>query len=197
MFTKFAITALALSASAQAAISLLNPNSATIWYKNNTVEMKWDLTQPDTDTYLFRTFLSNKDQSVLAGNHSIADSTSATAKDVRILLPQIPNGKDYVVNLVNTTNENQVFATSDPFEIADGEVTTSTTSGTSTATSTSATGEIPNAKSTTSQNPFPTAATTSSSSTSSANSIFDNTLNTLVIQSLSIVAIGLGAVVAL
>nr|XP_019010527.1 uncharacterized protein I206_04999 [Kwoniella pini CBS 10737]OCF49308.1 hypothetical protein I206_04999 [Kwoniella pini CBS 10737] len=92
MFAKLTITALLLAASAQAAISILYPNSEAIWYKNNTVQMNWTLTMPETDIYFFRTYLSNEDQSILAGNHSIADSTSATAQDVRILLPQIPSG---------------------------------------------------------------------------------------------------------
>ncbi|WVQ66692.1 uncharacterized protein L199_004881 [Kwoniella botswanensis] len=196
MLTKLALTALTFAASAQAAISILYPNSNTVWYKNNTVQMNWTLTNPETDTYLFRAYMSNGDQSVLAGNHSIADSTSATAQDVRILLPQIPAGEGYIVNLVNTTNEAQVFATSEPFEIADGIVTTSFTSASSTGAATSATGDIPNAKTTSSQNPFPSS-TPSSTSSSSSSASPDLTLNTLMTNGLMLVSIGLGALVAL
>ena len=54
--------------------------------------------------------------------------------------------KGYVVNFVNTSNENQVFATSQSFEIQDGVVATSMTAAT-TASSTSASQsvDIPNA----------------------------------------------------
>ncbi|WWC95170.1 hypothetical protein V866_002024 [Kwoniella sp. B9012] len=196
MLTKIALTALTFAATAQAAISILYPNSNTIWYKNNTVQMNWTLTNPETDTYLFRAYLSNSDQSVLAGNHSIADSTSASAQDVRILLPQILAGEGYIVNLVNTTNEAQVFATSEPFEIADGIVTTSSTSASSTGSATSATGDIPNAKTTSSQNPFPSS-TPSSTSSSSSSAPPDLSLNTLMTNGLMLVSIGLGALVAL
>nr|XP_019043929.1 hypothetical protein I302_07204 [Kwoniella bestiolae CBS 10118]OCF22859.1 hypothetical protein I302_07204 [Kwoniella bestiolae CBS 10118] len=199
MLTKLAVTALTFAASAQAAVSILYPNSNTVWYKNNTVHMNWTLTTPETDTYLFRAYLSNGDQSVLAGNHSIADSTSATAQDVRILLPQIPAGEGYIVNLVNTTNEAQVFATSEPFEIADGIVTTSSTSTSSTGSATGTSGgNIPNAK-TTSQNPFPSASSASPSSSSSSTSAAtpDISLDALMWNGLMIFSIGLGAAVAL
>ncbi|WWC64803.1 uncharacterized protein I303_107417 [Kwoniella dejecticola CBS 10117] len=205
MFPKLAVTALSFAASAQAAISILYPNSETIWYKNNTVHMNWTLTMPETDTYLFRTYLSNSDQSVLAGNHSIADSTSATAQDVRILLPQIPSAKGYIVNLVNTTNEAQVFATSNPFEVADGIVTTSSTTGSSTSSSSATAGnnnnDIPNAK-TTSQNAFPSAsasasASSSSNASSSANVVKDITLNTLLVQGMTVLLVAVGAIVAI
>nr|XP_018261100.1 uncharacterized protein I303_06821 [Kwoniella dejecticola CBS 10117]OBR83258.1 hypothetical protein I303_06821 [Kwoniella dejecticola CBS 10117] len=246
MFPKLAVTALSFAASAQAAISILYPNSETIWYKNNTVHMNWTLTMPETDTYLFRTYLSNSDQSVLAGNHSIADSTSATAQDVRILLPQIPSAKGYIVNLVNTTNEAQVFATSNPFEVADGIVTTSSTTGSSTSSSSATAGnnnnDIPNAKTTSyvhlpsppfprfpflclkgdqicfsdswdsdelllillphSQNAFPSAsasasASSSSNASSSANVVKDITLNTLLVQGMTVLLVAVGAIVAI
>ncbi|WVR09588.1 hypothetical protein IAU60_006658 [Kwoniella sp. DSM 27419] len=196
MFAKLVVASLALASSAQAALSILYPNSQTVWYKNDTVSMNWTRTDPTTDTYLFRAYLSSQDQSLYQGNHSIADSTNATADYVRVLLGQSPAGKGYIVNFVNTTNEAQVFATSDPFEIADGEITTSTTSGAS-STAGSATGNIPNAQSQAStSNPFPTAVT-SSAPASDAMPRFDGMTALLTELGASILLVGVGAVVAL
>ncbi|ODN95289.1 hypothetical protein L198_04680 [Cryptococcus wingfieldii CBS 7118] len=170
MLTNLSLVALSLAATANAtaAISILSPGHGAIWYKNSTVSLNWTLTDPATDNYFFRAYLSNKDSSVLEGNHSIADSTNATAEFVWILLPQVPASEGYTVNLVNTTNEAQVFASSEEFEIQDGIVASTTTSSSSTnsASSTSA-GNIPNAKLTTSapssSNPFATDASSASS----------------------------------
>ncbi|ALO69306.1 hypothetical protein CNG03655 [Cryptococcus deneoformans JEC21] len=171
MLARFTTLALAFVATAQAAITILYPTTDSVWYKNNTVSLNWTISDPQTDTYLFRTFLSNADQSLLSGNHTIADSTNATAQFVKILLGLVPSGQDYMVTFVNTTNEAQVFATSETFEIADGEVTNSTTTASSTTTTSSSSVFIPNSRTSTSSslttNPFATAqasATTASSS---------------------------------
>ncbi|WVN89979.1 uncharacterized protein L203_105209 [Cryptococcus depauperatus CBS 7841] len=166
MFVQFSTLALAFAATAQAAISIIYPNHSSIWYKNNTVSLNWTLSDPATDTYFFRAHLSNKDQSILQGNHSIADQTNATSEFVRFLLPQISSAQGYIVTLVNTTNEAQVLATSEEFEIADGNVTSTTTSTSNTATSSA---YIPNGKtitSSSSSNPFATASQGSKSSSS-------------------------------
>jgi len=60
-----------------AVISIINPTANTIWYANDTVSLNWTLSDPTADTYLFRTYLSNQDQSLLAGNTSIADSSKS------------------------------------------------------------------------------------------------------------------------
>ncbi|ODN77527.1 hypothetical protein L202_04700 [Cryptococcus amylolentus CBS 6039] len=167
MLLNLSLVALSLAATTNAANSILSPGHGAIWYKNSTVSLNWTLTDPATDNYFFRAYLSNKDSSVLEGNHSIADSTNATAEFVWILLPQVPASEGYTVNLVNTTNETQVFATSGEFEIQDGIVASTTySSSTSSASSTSAV-NIPNAKLTTSSsltsNPFATDASSTSS----------------------------------
>ncbi|TYJ58942.1 hypothetical protein B9479_000376 [Cryptococcus floricola] len=197
MLLNLSLVALSLAATANAAISILSPGHGAIWFKNSTVSLNWTLTDPATDNYFFRAYLSNKDSSVLEGNHSIADSTNATAEFVWIMLPQIPASEGYTVNLVNTTNEAQVFATSEEFEIQDGLVasTTTSSSSTSSASSTGA-GNIPNAKLTTSasssSNPFATdASSTSSGAVFAINSNFAGNIvhGGLVI---TLVCIGMG-----
>ncbi|OCF34243.1 hypothetical protein I317_02455 [Kwoniella heveanensis CBS 569] len=200
MLAHLAITFLALASTAQAAISILYPNSQTIWYKNNTVHMNWTRTEPSTDIYDFRAYLSNSDQSLLSDNRSIADSTNATAEYVRVLLPQISDGQGYLVRFVNTSNEDQVFATSEPFEIQAGEVHTSSTSGSSTSAS-SRTGNIPNAATqATTSNPFPTSITsetsgagTTSGSSNSASALKFDTTTFLFQAGVSIFLVGVGA----
>ncbi|KAI9633795.1 uncharacterized protein MKK02DRAFT_38454 [Dioszegia hungarica] len=142
-----------LATSAHAALSILYPNTNTVWYKNNTVALNWTATNPSTDTYFFRTFLGNSDSGLLATNQSLADQTNATASYVRVLLPGVPSGGGYVVYFVNSTNESQVFATSQPFRIEDGIVATSTTPPSSQTASPSSNNNIPNAQSNTA-NPF-------------------------------------------
>ncbi|KAE8541678.1 hypothetical protein D1P53_001849 [Cryptococcus gattii VGV] len=176
MLARFTTFALTFALTARAAITILYPTTDTIWYKNNTVTLNWTISDPQTDTYLFRTYLFNTDQSLLAGNHSIADSTNATAQFVRILLTNVPSGQGYSVSFVNTTNEAQVFATSEAFQIADGEVTNSTTTASSTTATSSSSIFIPNSKTTTSSfttNPFATAQASATSKSSSSGSTLD------------------------
>ncbi|KGB76543.1 hypothetical protein I307_04603 [Cryptococcus deuterogattii 99/473] len=177
MLARLTIFALTFALTARAAITILYPTTDTIWYKNNTVTLNWTISDPQTDTYLFRTYLFNTDQSLLAGNHSIADSTNATAQFVRILLTNVPAGQGYTVSFVNTTNEAQVFATSEAFEIANGEVTNSTTTASSTTATSSSSIFIPNSKTTTSSsfttNPFATAQASATSKSSSSGSTLD------------------------
>jgi hypothetical protein len=94
-----------------AAITILYPTSQTVWYKNDTVQLNWTVSDPTTDTYLVRVFLSNQDQSLYAGNNSIVDGSesglipmpsttwlkadliaNATATFVSIKLPNVPAG---------------------------------------------------------------------------------------------------------
>ncbi|KAK4687654.1 hypothetical protein P7C73_g2461, partial [Tremellales sp. Uapishka_1] len=151
-----------LSLSAQATITILYPASDTVWYKNNTVALNWTTTSFDSDLYPFRALLSSADQSVLAGNLSIADSTNATADYLRILLPGVQSSQGYVVNFVNTSNQDQVYATTQSFEIADGTVATSSASASmaSATASTLPTNEIPGIPGT--QLSYPSAAATAS-----------------------------------
>lgn len=60
-----------------AALSILYPNTNTVWYKNNTVALNWTATNPSTDTYFFRTFLGNSDSGLLATNQSLADQSES------------------------------------------------------------------------------------------------------------------------
>ncbi|WVQ75595.1 hypothetical protein IAR50_005223 [Cryptococcus sp. DSM 104548] len=186
---------LAAAANATAAISVLSPSAGTIWYKNSTVSLNWTISDPATDNYFFRTYLSNKDSSVLDGNHSIADSTNATAEFVWILLPQVSASQGYIVNLVNTTNEAQIFATSEEFEIQDGIAASTTTSSSSTGSAFS-TGSvnIPNAKLTTSTslttNPFATG--TSSTSSGSGLTLDTNVVGNVVHGGLVVALVGIG-----
>ncbi|OXG21470.1 hypothetical protein C367_04282 [Cryptococcus neoformans Ze90-1] len=176
MLAHFTTLALTFAATAQAAITILYPTTDTVWYKNNTVSLNWTVSDPQADTYLFRTFLSNSDQSLLSGNHTIADSTNATAQFVRVLLGRVPSGQGYMVTFVNTTNEAQVFATSESFEIADGEVTNSTTTASSTTSTSSSSVFIPNSRTSTSSlttNPFATAQASATTASSSGSSTLD------------------------
>ncbi|WVQ78998.1 hypothetical protein IAT38_001090 [Cryptococcus sp. DSM 104549] len=197
MLARLALITLGFAATAQAALTILSPSSHTIWYKNSTVNLDWTVSAPETDTYFFRTYISNKDSSVLSGSQCIADSTNATAGFVRILLPQLASAQQYVVTLVNTTDESQVFATSEEFEIADGEVTTSTASTASQTASSTKAAEIPNAGKTTtsSSDPFATAAT-SSGPTSAATKVDTGLAGVALHAAIAVVAAGVGMGVA-
>ncbi|KAK1922225.1 hypothetical protein DB88DRAFT_497595 [Papiliotrema laurentii] len=158
----FTLALLPLLASVNAAITILYPTSNTIWYKNDTVALNWTVSDPSTDTYLFRAILSNQDASLLSSPQQIADSTNATATYVRIALPGVPPGQGYKVALVNTTNQSQVFAQSEAFEIQNGIFANQTsTSAIASATSARSSSALPNAQS--SQASFPSASAAHSS----------------------------------
>jgi len=170
MFSTFLSLALGFaiaSAPARAVLTITYPTANTPWFENNTVSINWTSSTPSTDNFLFHALLSNQDQSVLQGNNSIADSINATADYVSILLPKLTPASNYIINLVNTTNQAQIFATSQPFQIEAGTVantTSSASSGTSGAPSTSA--DIPN-YSAPASNPFAASTTSSASSVTS------------------------------
>ncbi|KAK8853407.1 hypothetical protein IAR55_004113 [Kwoniella newhampshirensis] len=198
MLGRLVLLALYLMSSVRASITILYPTSDTVWYKNDTVNLNWTTTTPTSDLYLFRALLSNQDQSLLAGNHSIADSTNATADYVRILLPQLQSGPGYIVNFVNTTDEEQVLASSQAFEIADGDVTTSTISNSATA-SASQSFDIPNAvtRSSATSNPFATASTSSTTSSAASSHGMDGLRGMLVHICKAVAFIGVGMTLAL
>lgn len=60
-------------------------------YTNNTVNLNWTTSSFDSDTYFFRALLSDQDQSVLSGNHSIADS-SEFASPIRRMNADLDGG---------------------------------------------------------------------------------------------------------
>ncbi|RSH91437.1 hypothetical protein EHS25_009736 [Saitozyma podzolica] len=140
---------LALAGSAQAALTILYPTSGTIWYSNNTVTTNWTSSSPTTDTYLIRVDLSNQDQSLYAGNNSIADGINATSSFVTFKLPGVPPGGGYMITYFNSTNPTQALASSQAFTIAAGNVTTTSTSASASGTAAaSSTNNIPNAATT-------------------------------------------------
>jgi len=130
----FLTAALLASRAAQAAISILEPNSAITWHTNDTVTVKWS-SAPD-DPSPFRIILSNPDQNLLNGNASIADSVDTNNAAVTILLPSVGFGGDYRLFFINPKNTTEVFAESQPFSIDAGNRTTSSGVGSATRSST-------------------------------------------------------------
>ncbi|KAG7527311.1 hypothetical protein FFLO_07062 [Filobasidium floriforme] len=113
--TYLALASLALYArSAQAVISILTPASNTIWYKNNTVVTTWSA-GPDDPTS-FRIIVQQPD----GNNATLADTVPTSLQALTLLLPQLANGGGYQIRYVNTTDINEIFAESQPFEIAQG-----------------------------------------------------------------------------
>lgn len=74
-----------------------NSNANLNRYKNNTVALNWTISDPTSDTYPFRALLSNSDQSLLDGNHSIADSSESTSPTCRTTL-SISSGPQVIIN---------------------------------------------------------------------------------------------------
>lgn len=145
----------------QAAISILDPNSSVTWYTNNTVTVKWSSAANDPSP--FRILLNNPNQSLLNGNASIADSVPTANEQVTILLPLLNDGNGYILYFINPNATSQVYAMSQPFAIATGNVTTSSAAmGSATGTITTNT-YLPGPVAT-----FPTSAQTTASASASA-----------------------------
>ncbi|WOO81029.1 uncharacterized protein LOC62_03G004557 [Vanrija pseudolonga] len=118
-----AAAAATLATGANAVLSILAPNSATVWYANNTVPLNW--TSAPTDTFPFRAFLSNSN-GLLPNAQQLANELTASQDYARVLLPQLSFGDGFIVTFVNTTNTSQIYATSEKFKIESGIPATST-----------------------------------------------------------------------
>ncbi|KAJ9123127.1 hypothetical protein QFC22_001318 [Naganishia vaughanmartiniae] len=134
--------ALACITQVQAAISILEPNSQTTWYKNNTVQMTWGSSAGDPNP--FRILLNNS-EGVMSTNATLADSVNTDLKGLTILLPQLLDSNGYTIYFVNTSNSTQVYAASQPFIIASGQVpsTAASASGAAASTLTATSANIP------------------------------------------------------
>ncbi|KAL1410848.1 hypothetical protein Q8F55_001791 [Vanrija albida] len=118
-----AAAAATLVSGANAALTILAPNSATVWFANDTVPLNW--TSSPTDNFPFRVFLSNGN-GLLPNAQQLANELTGTQDYARVLLPQIGFGEGFIVTFVNTTNTSQIFATSEKFKIESGIKATST-----------------------------------------------------------------------
>ncbi|KAI5453205.1 hypothetical protein NCC49_006232 [Naganishia albida] len=136
----FLVFLLSLLSNVNAAISVLTPNSQTTWYKNSTVQLIWSSAAGDPNP--FRIFLDST-EGALSGNATLADSVNTDLQQLTILLPQLVDSQGYILHFVNTTNTSQVYASSQPFAIAQGAVANTTTTPAGSATATTSAGAIP------------------------------------------------------
>ncbi|KAJ9114359.1 hypothetical protein QFC20_001502 [Naganishia adeliensis] len=181
---------LGLLSQVTAAISILTPNSQTTWYKNSTVQLTWSSASGDPNP--FRIFLGSSEGSSGA-NSTLADSVNTDLQGLTILLPQLVDSQGYILYFVNTTNTSQVYATSQPFAIAQGMVANTTTAAVSGGTATtSSAGNIPGP-----YTPFSsTGVRTATASASATGSPSGGAISTYAKQASGLAAAGMGLVVA-
>ncbi|KAJ9112593.1 hypothetical protein QFC19_000612 [Naganishia cerealis] len=137
-----------------AAISILVPNSQTTWYKNNTVQLTWGSANGDPNP--FRILLDNS-EGVLSANATLADSVNTDLQGLTILLPRLVDSAGYILYFVNTSNNAQIYAASQPFTIASGQApsTVASASGAAASTLTATSANIPGPFTVSSLSTFP------------------------------------------
>ncbi|KAJ9123796.1 hypothetical protein QFC24_003572 [Naganishia onofrii] len=115
-------------------------------------------------------------------------------KGLTILLPQLLDSKGYTIYFVNTSNSTQIYAASQPFIIASGQVpsTAASASGAAASTLTATSANIPGPYTPFSTTATPTATRSGSASASSAAS--NDAATSHAHQLAMMVAAGVGAV---
>ncbi|KLO12629.1 hypothetical protein SCHPADRAFT_915583 [Schizopora paradoxa] len=135
IFAKTVLASLALATSALG-ITITSPSPSQFWVQNTSNVISWSFNNGDPNPIDIT--VSNPNSSALQGNFSIAqfvrlDNGSFTVTNVTL---KVASG--YVINFVNSSNENQIFASSQAFDVdAPGTppATSSAASSSSTATS--------------------------------------------------------------
>ncbi|THH05451.1 hypothetical protein EW145_g4781 [Phellinidium pouzarii] len=134
-FPKSVITLLAVASSALA-ITINQPSSSLFWVQNTSNTIAW--TFSSTDPNPVDITVTNSNSSFLNGVFSIARNLDVSNGSFTVTNVTLVVASGYVVNFVNSTNQTQIFASSQPFSVmAAGTTpaTTSTSAASSSATS--------------------------------------------------------------
>ncbi|GAB1525668.1 hypothetical protein RhiTH_008831 [Rhizoctonia solani] len=147
---RFTICALTLSAlSAVSAITITKPDSSG--WKNGTVTTEW--TSVSGDPSVFTIQLRDTNTPSVINPMAIANNVQTAAGTASFELPIVPQVQTYVIEFVNISDINQVYASSTTFPVVDvpqsasASVTATTPSATS-ATSTITTSTVSSSSST-------------------------------------------------
>ncbi|CAE6512601.1 unnamed protein product [Rhizoctonia solani] len=147
---RFTLAALTLSVlSAVSAITITKPDSSG--WKNGTVTVEW--TSASGDQQVFTIQLRDTNTPSVINPMAVANNVQTSLGTTSFELPIVPEANTYVVEFVNITDVNQIYATSTTFPIvnvaqsASASATTPASTGTA-ATSSASTRSVTSASST-------------------------------------------------
>ncbi|PAV23656.1 hesp-379 [Pyrrhoderma noxium] len=137
LFAKSAIALLAAASSALA-IAIDTPSASSFWVQNTSNTISWSFSSSDPNP--IDIVVTNSNSSILNGNFSIARFVDLSNGTFTVTNVTLTVGTGYVVNFVNTSNSEQVFAQSGTFDVKEpGTTPASVSSASATATSASGT----------------------------------------------------------
>ncbi|CAE6431125.1 unnamed protein product [Rhizoctonia solani] len=162
---RFTVVALTLSVlSAVSAITITKPDSSG--WKNGTVTVEW--TSASGDPSVFTIQLRDTNTPSVINPMAIANNVQTPLGTTSFELPIVPEVNTYVIEFINVTDVNQIYATSNTFGVVNVAQTASTTATTPAVTGTAASSSATSAVSTRST------ASTSSTAAASATSAASN-----------------------
>jgi len=100
---------------ALASISVTTPNSSDYWVQNGTKTITWTYTSGDPSPVSI--VILNKDDTFLNGDFSIDEYVNLSLESFTITNVTLKTGSGYQVAFVNPTNQSDVYATSNTFEV--------------------------------------------------------------------------------
>ncbi|KAI5122086.1 hypothetical protein M0805_006068 [Coniferiporia weirii] len=114
LFAKSVIILLA-TVSTALAITINTPSSSSFWVQNTSNTISWSFSSSDPNPVDIT--VTNSNSSFLNGVFSIARGLDLSNGSFTVTNVTLVTASGYVVNFVNSTNETQVFASSQPFQV--------------------------------------------------------------------------------
>ncbi|KAL5533130.1 hypothetical protein ACEPAF_4906 [Sanghuangporus sanghuang] len=137
----FAKTTLALLAAASSALAITidTPSPESYWVQNTSNTISWSFSSSDPNPVDI--IVSNSNSSYLNGNFSIATSVDLSNGTFTVTNVTLVVASGYTVSFLNISNSDQVYASSEQFEVkASGTTPASVSSASASPTATSAGG---------------------------------------------------------
>ncbi|KAG8842409.1 hypothetical protein FRB96_005430 [Tulasnella sp. 330] len=97
------------------ALTVTGPNSSDYWVFGVTNTITW--TYSANDPTPVTVYITNANSSTLNGAFSIAENVPTSQQSIEVTNVTLKPGSGYVVNFVNPTNNTDVYATSDAFNV--------------------------------------------------------------------------------
>jgi len=124
------------------ALSITTPNAAQPWIGNSTVQITWTSIAGDPATFSIELSRPNQNLGPYNGALAVASPVVPTTDgQITFELPQVPPGAGYLLQFVNISNINIVYASSQSFSVTEND-TVSSTSTTMSSASGSTTGSM-------------------------------------------------------
>ncbi|KZO94075.1 hypothetical protein CALVIDRAFT_233016 [Calocera viscosa TUFC12733] len=144
------------------ALTISSPTAAQGWAGNTTVQITWTSIAGDPTTFSIELSRPNQNLGPYGGSLAVGNNVPTANDQFTFELPQVPPGGGYLIQFVNISNINTVYAQSDIFTVAENDTVSTATSASST------TGSVTGSTSLTSTSASSGSSSSSASSTSAS-----------------------------